>query len=121
MPFNPFETPISSSDKPAGSVVSFPRPRGAKFKKAVTFTIKIARWVAIMLNLADSSRRQQLAADEILLDEYQMKNLYLSDGLLMFKGQRYIQVNTFEMRKVMQSVFDLKTKVQVICAYLCAW
>ena len=104
-------TPVSGDDKPAGAVVIFPRPKGSSFLRDVKFTIKILKSAQMALN-KEAVKRRALSPGEVELDEHEMKNTYLEDGTLMWRGARYIQVRAEEIPMVVQACFDLKTKVR---------
>jgi hypothetical protein len=122
MTFDPFENPIKGDDKPAGALVSFPRPAGAKFMKPVKIKIAIMNWILVLLKMLGLIRRRQLAEDEIILDDHELENTYLQDGALMWRGRRYIQVRTEEVPAVKQASFDEATRVSIawICAMACS-
>ena len=109
--FSPGETPMSTSQKSAGAVVSFPRPRGAKFKKGITFQIKIAKWILALLNVKEG--RRELGEGEFVLDEQEMKNTYLDNGVLMWRGRRLMQIRAEDVSKVEQASYDKASGVRV--------
>jgi hypothetical protein len=122
-PFDPSKTPTSGDDQPAGTVVAFPRPRGAQFKKGIKMRIRIPLFILILLKLFGLRRELQVGPGEILLHEHELKNTYLEDGALMWRGRRYIQVRAATEQKVVQASFDLETRVStyytqtLICTY----
>ncbi len=110
--FDPFENPVQGDDKPAGAMVAFPRPPGAKFMKPVKIKIKVMSWILFLLKLLGVLRRRSLAEGEIELDEYEMRNAYVEDGHLMWRGQRYTQVRAASTEKgVVIASFDEATRV----------
>ncbi len=110
--FDAAETPMSATQKPAGAVVSFPRPRGVKFKKGLRMRIKVMRWIIILLRMLFGARRE-LGEGEFVLDEQEMKNTYLENGVLMWRGRRLMQIRSTEVTKVEQASFDKATNVSV--------
>jgi hypothetical protein len=130
LPFDPFENPISGEDKPAGAMVSFPRPAGAKFMKPVKIKIKVMSWILLLLKFLGLIRRRSLAEGEMILDDDELQNTYLEDGALMWRGRRYIQVRTQEVQTVKLATFDESTRVRLarLCVhslhlrvYVCVW
>jgi hypothetical protein len=109
MSFNTDETPLDPSQKPAGAVVEFPRPRGAEFMKPIKFEIKISRWILVLLGLLN--RRRELAEGHFSLDEDELENVYLDNGALMWRGRRLLQAGMREVNKVQQATFDKGTGV----------
>jgi hypothetical protein len=107
------DTPMSPAQKPAGAVVSFPRPKGAKFKKGLKISIKVMRWILILLRIFVAQTRRELGEGEFVLDEQEMKNTYLENGALMWRGRRLMQIRSTEVNKVEQASFDKATNVSV--------
>ncbi len=109
--FDASATPMSATQKPAGAVVGFPKPRGATFMKPLGFTIKIPKWILILLNILFG--RRELAEGEFLLDEEEMKNTYLDNGVLMWRGRRLMQIRAEDVSKVEQASYDKTSGVRV--------
>ena len=110
---------MEGEDKPAGAMVSFPRPKGAKFRKGIKIKIKVLRWILILLKFLLGLRRN-LGDGEVLLDAYEMQNTYLENGALMWRGRRYIQVRAEMVQDVAQASWDQAARVCVHYVYACA-
>jgi hypothetical protein len=89
------------------------RPKGGLIKKKLKIKIKVMNWIMILLKLLFGLRRE-LAEGEVELDEHEMKNTYLKDGALMWRGRRYTQVRATTVQKVAQASFDRETKVSAL-------
>jgi hypothetical protein len=96
------------------------RPKGCLFKKKLKIKIKVMNWIMILLKLLSGLRRE-LAEGEIELDEHEMKNTYLEDGALMWRGRRYVQVRAAEVQKVAQASFDKATGVSDFWCPVCVF
>ncbi len=110
-PFNAFQTPLLSNQRPAGAVVSFKRPPAAKFKKDLKIKIKVLRWIVIVTKVVEETKRRALGDGEFVLDEDELKNTYHENGALMWRGRRLMHIRATEENKVEMASFNRETQV----------
>jgi hypothetical protein len=111
--FDAAATPLLPAQKPAGAMLSFPRPKGVKFKRRLKLRMRIMRWILILLKLIFKLRRE-LNEGEFILEDEELKNVYHDNGALMWRGRRLLQTGTAEVNKVEQASFDAATQVSCL-------
>jgi hypothetical protein len=110
--FDGDSTPLTPSQKPAGPMVTITKFKGAVYKKEVEIKIKVLRWIVVLLRL--TAGRRGLQAGEFRLDEYEMKNTYMHQGSLMWRGRKLLQAATDEVNEVKMAGFDKETGVRPV-------
>ncbi len=108
--FDAAATPLLPSEKPAGAMLSFPRPKGIRFRRRLKLKIRIMRWILILLKIIFRTRRE-LNPGEFILEGEELNNVYNENGALMWRGRRLLQTGTAEVNKVQQASFDAVTQV----------